>query len=218
MEGLSRRDLFISNVKLGNAPWVWFNFKCARLYSKSLNLFVTWAFSPSTAIFGRSDFQLPSCVSFLLRSSVWARSGPSGMVILTVHGVGVLDLTKLAWEDLGKLVGDALTHLNRHLQEGHKLLFGYGLGRAVGMKELQQACCCFLESVLVATCHIAHIHAGVDVRLKIATSQFGEDLRHVVGQQPIPNGVILWANLRHLPARQVGVDTIQEGRVLQLNR
>ena len=83
------------------------------------------------------------------------------------------------------------------------------------MQELQEARRGFLDSVLVASSHGPHVHPGVNVRLEVPTAEFSKNLREIIGQEAVAGGVVFRPDLRHFPARKIGVDAVEESGVLQ---
>lgn len=86
-----------------------------------------------------------------------------------------------------------------------------------GVQQLQQPRCALLNRILVSARHVAHVHPGAHMGLEVPAAQLGEDLGHVVRQEPVAHGVVLRSDLGDLPAWQVGVNAVQEGWVLQLD-
>src|SRR5881409_2929184 len=88
----------------------------------------------------------------------------------------------------------------------------------MGVKKLQKSGYRLLEGVLIPAGHAAQVNPRGNVRLEIAPPQLGENLSHIVCEEPISGGVVLRANLRHFPAWEIGVDAVKERRILQLDR
>ena len=56
----------------------------------------------------------------------------------------------------------------------------------------------------------------VEMGLEVEPPQLRKDFCQVVGQEAVAGGVVLGADLRDLPPRQVGVDAVEECRVLEV--
>src|SRR5262249_11283544 len=85
------------------------------------------------------------------------------------------------------------------------------------MQELQKSSYSLLEGILVPTGHVAQVHPCGNMRLEIAPPQFREDLGHIVCEESVASGVILRTDFGHFPAWQIGMDTVQKCRILQLD-
>src|SRR5437867_3927312 len=85
----------------------------------------------------------------------------------------------------------------------------------MGVKELQDAGGGLLDRILVALVHPVKGNLGRNMGEEVAAAEFGQDFGQVIAHEAVPGGVIGRVDNRHLPAGQVGVQSVQEGRVLK---
>src|SRR2546421_12862701 len=95
-------------------------------------------------------FQIGSEALFPLKSVDKASAQATSCRLFLRQCVIIVDRSKFGWEHLGQLVGDALAHLHRDLDQGTDLLPYQRFWRTMGMLELQQSGNCLLDGVLVA--------------------------------------------------------------------
>ena len=85
----------------------------------------------------------------------------------------------------------------------------------VGEQKFQKAGRGFLHRVLISSCHAPKINPVIDMSLVVQAPEGGKDFGEVIRQKSVSGGVVFGPNFRYFPTGQIGVDAVQEGRVLQ---